>query len=178
MPHRAKGLKWLKSRLGTWCDIRPTQPQQRDRPPAGSPSARPGPASEAPSHTTNSTCRRPVLVTVLGLSGRSLVEVLELVLRKADSTQTAPIFVTDSIDFSPFRQRRLRFEYLPDRDRQQRFAPALDWDLYLRRRYALLGDKWQAQSVISFGRPPPHGCVVDGRLAGRDREAAAPVGER
>ena len=66
-----------------------------------------------------------------------------------------PVFITDGFDFAPFRRRRLRFEYIPDRDRQQRFAPELDWNLYLRRRYVLLREKWQAKSVISFGTRPP-----------------------
>jgi hypothetical protein len=116
-------------------------------------------------------------VTVLGLSGRALDEVLELVVNRAKATPTAPVFVTDTFDFAAFRRRRLRFEYMPDRDRQQRFAPKLDWDLYLRHRYALLGEKWQAQSIISFGRPPPPGCVVNGRPPRRRGGSTAPEGE-
>jgi hypothetical protein len=106
-----------------------------------------------------------MLVTVLGLSGRALEEVLELVTKGAETKPIVPVFVTDIFDFAPFRRRRLRFEYIPDRDRQQRFAPELDWHLYLRRRYALLGEKWQAKSVISFGSRPPDESVSGGRPA-------------
>jgi hypothetical protein len=106
-----------------------------------------------------------MLVTVLGLSGQALDEVLELVTKGAETNPIVPVFITDSFDFAPFRRRRLRFEYLPDRDRQQRFAPELDWDLYLRRRYALLREKWQAKSVISFGTRPPEESVRGGRPA-------------
>jgi hypothetical protein len=121
---------------------KPSLPAQQSSPPKPiPPPANPVPAT--------------ILVTVLGLSGRALEEVLELVTKGAETKPIVPVFVTDTFDFAPFRQRRLRFEYMPDRDRQQRFAPELDWDHYLRRRYALLSEKWQAKSVISFGSRPP-----------------------
>jgi hypothetical protein len=113
-------------------------------------------------------------VTVLGLSGRALEEVLDLVTKRAETTSIAPVFITDTLDFGAFRRRRLRFEYLPDRDRQQRFAPELDWEVYFRRRYAQLRDKWQAKSVISFGRAPSRACVVDGGLASGSKRPEAP----
>ena len=118
-----------------------------------------------------------MLVTVLGLSGRALEEVLELVAKGAETKPIVPVFVTDSFDFAPFRRRRLRFEYLPDRDRQQRFAPELDWDLYLRRRYLLLREKWQAKSVISFGSRPPDESGSGGRPALEHSGSSAPKGE-
>jgi hypothetical protein len=118
-----------------------------------------------------------MLVTVLGLSGRPLEEVLELVTKGAETKPIVPVFVTDGFDFAPFRRRRLRFEYVPDRDRQQRFAPELDWDLYLRRRYALLREKWQAKSVISFGSRPPDDNALGGRPAFEHSGSSAPQGE-
>jgi hypothetical protein len=121
--------------------------------------------SSAPPPAQPPASRARVLVTVLGLSGRALEDVLELVSKGTATKPIAPVFITDVFDFAPFRQRRLPFEYVPDSDRQQRFAPDLDWDVYLRRRYALLSEKWQAKSVVSFGRPPPRDCVVDGRPA-------------
>lgn len=151
-----------------------SEPQSREVPanPAGDDSApRPSAAAKDPVRST-------VLVTVLGLSGGALEEVLELVTKRAETTPIAPVFITDILDFGAFRRRRLRFEYLPDRERQQRFAPELDWEVYLRRRYAQLRDKWQANSVISFGRAPPRGCVVDRRLASGPKRPEAPQGER
>jgi hypothetical protein len=118
-----------------------------------------------------------MLVTVLGLSGHALEEVLELVTKGAETNPIVPVFITDSFDFAPFRRRRLRFEYLPDRDRQQRFAPELDWDLYLRRRYALLREKWQAKSVISFGTRPLDENGSGDRPALEHSRSAAPKGE-
>lgn len=116
----------------------------------------PEPAPPAPSASP----RPVVLVTAFGLAGRALEEVLELVTKESESTSVTPVFVTDSLDFAPFRRRRLRFEYLPDRGTQQRLVPDLDRHLYERRRYLLLREKWQTRSLISFGRSPPPECVA------------------
>lgn len=113
----------------------------------------------APPASSASPCP-VVLVTALGLAGRALEEVLELVTKESESTSVTPVFVTDSLDFAPFRRRRLRFEYLPDRGTQQRLVPDLDRHLYERRRYLLLREKWQTRSLISFGRSPPPECVA------------------
>jgi hypothetical protein len=144
---------------------KPSQPAHVNNPP------QPVPAPGNPAPAT-------MLVSVLGLSGRALEDVLELVTKGAETKPIVPIFVTDTFDFAPFRRRRLRFEYVPDRDRQQRFAAELDWDLYLRRRYALLREKWQAKSVISFGsRPPCESVLSGGHPASAHNSSAAPPGE-
>ena len=174
MPDQARSAG---SRLQRWFRLLPARSPRPSEPRSGS--LLPEPAKEGSSPKPPKPPATPVcptvLVTVLGLSGRALDEILELVVNRTKTTPIAPVFITDTFDFGPFRRRRLRFEYVPDRDRQQRFAPTLDWDLYLRHRYALLGEKWQAQSVISFGRPPPHGCVVNGRPP--RRHGGAPEGE-
>jgi hypothetical protein len=120
-----------------------------DWPPAEEPRA---PPADAP--------RAVIFVTVFGLSTAALEEVLEVVAREGRETPVSPVFLTDSLDFKPFRKRRLRFEYLPDGGRRQRFAPDLDWPTYERRRYRLLAEKWRPQSVISFGTPPPADCAA------------------
>jgi hypothetical protein len=115
------------------------------------------PAAPAPD---SASAPGAVVVTVLGLAGHTLQEVIDMVARAAETAPAFPVFVTDSLDFDPFRARRLRFEYFPDRGTRQRFASDLDWDLYERRRYALLRDKWRPRSLIWFGRPPPADCVA------------------
>jgi hypothetical protein len=161
-----------RPRLERWFGLLPARWRRvADTPSAGKP---PPPAPEsrpsAPLVPPPSPPRAFVLVTVLGLSRRALDEVLKLVAKEAETKPIVPVFITDDLDFAPFRKRRLRFEYLPDRDRQQRFAPDLDWDLYLRRRYALLSAKWQAKSTISFGRPPPREGMAESRPAGGKTE--------
>jgi len=104
--------------------------------------------------------RAVIFVTVFGLSSTALEEVLEVVVREGRDAPVSPVFLTDSLDFKPFRERRLRFEYLPDGGRRQRFAPDLDWRAYERRRYRLLVEKWRPQSLISFGTPPPPDCAA------------------
>ena len=175
MPSRPRGSsssrrrleRWFAAWSARWRPPAPIRPADKPVPPPAesSPPKPAAPPSSAPA---------VVLVTVLGLSGRALHDVLELVTKDARPKPIAPVFITDSLDFAPFRQRRLRFEYVPDRGRQQRFAPELDWDLYLRRRYALLSEKWQTKSIISFGRPPPRECVVNGRPAQGQRAMAPP----
>jgi hypothetical protein len=99
-------------------------------------------------------------VSVFGLSTAALEEVLEAVIREGRGSPVSPVFLTDSLDFEPFSARGLRFEYLPDGGRRQRFAPDLDWRAYERRRYRLLVEKWRPQSLISFGTPPPPDCAA------------------
>jgi hypothetical protein len=104
--------------------------------------------------------RAVIFVTVFGLSRAALEEVIEVVAREGKDTPVSPVFLTDSLDFEPFRTRRLRFEYLPDGGIRHRFAPDLDWPTYERRRYRLLAEKWRPQSLISFGTSPPPDCVA------------------
>jgi hypothetical protein len=120
------------------------------------PAAEPADPEQAP---TADAPRAVIFVTVFGLSTAALEEVLEVVKREGGDAPVSPVFLTDSLDFRPFRARRLRFEYLPDGGRRQRFAPDLDWRAYDRRRYRLLVEKWRPQSLISFGTPPPADCA-------------------
>jgi hypothetical protein len=163
--------RWLKA-LTAW--RRPMETRSAPKPSQPAHVSNPPPPVPAPANPAPAI----MLVTVLGLSGRALEDVLELVTKGAETKPIVPVFVTDTFDFAPFRRRRLRFEYVPDRDRQQRFAPELDWDLYLRRRYALLREKWQAKSVISFGsRPPGESVLSGGRPAPAHNGSTAPPGE-
>jgi hypothetical protein len=176
MASSRKASRSSRPRLERWLGLLParwrpvTENPSAGRPPAQAPESSPS----VPVVTSPSSARAFVLVTVLGLSRRALEEVLKLVAKEAETKPIVPVFITDDLDFAPFRKRRLRFEYLPDRDRQQRFAPDLDWDLYLRRRYALLSAKWQTKSIISFGRPPPREYMVDGRPARGQTEIPTP----
>lgn len=153
-----------RPRLERWFGLLPARWRRVAQTPSAGKPPRPAPESapSAPVVPPAGRARAFVLVTVLGLSRRALDEVLKLVTKEAETKSFVPVFITDDLDFAPFRKRRLRFEYLPDRDRQQRFAPELDWDLYLRRRYALLSAKWQAKSTISFGRLPRREYMADG----------------
>ena len=136
-----------------------------DWPPAEEPRAPPAeepraPPAEEPRAPPADAPRAVIFVTVFGLSTAALEEVLEVVAREGRDTPVSPVFLTDSLDFKPFRKRRLRFEYLPDGGRRLRFAPDLDWPTYERRRDRLLAEKWRPQSVISFGTPPPADCAA------------------
>jgi hypothetical protein len=118
------------------------------------------PAAPETSIPNSVSARATVLVAVLGLAGRTLEDVIETVASEAGTKPITPVFITDSLDFAPFRKRRLRFEYFPDRGTRQRFVPALDWDMYECQRYVLLREKWRPRSLIWFGQPPPSECVA------------------
>jgi hypothetical protein len=138
---------------GALASVRPGRLALDEQPAAEPQVPEPAPApTDAP--------RAVIFVTVFGLSATALEEVLEVVLREGRDAPVSPVFLTDSLDFKPFRERRLRFEYLPDGGRRQRFAPDLDWHTYERRRYRLLVEKWRPQSLISFGTPPPADCAA------------------
>jgi hypothetical protein len=181
MPSSREASRSFGPRLERWFGLLPARWRRRiEATSAGKPTqAVPECSPCTPVAPPPSPARTVVLVTVLGLTGRALDEILKLVTMQAETKPIVPVFITDGFDFAPFRQRRLRFEYVPDRDRQQRFAPELDWDLYLRRRYALLGEKWQAKSIISFGRPPPREYGVSGHLAwGQTERPGGPTAPR
>jgi hypothetical protein len=142
-------LDRLRGALAAVRPARPLSGEEIAAAPAASDQAPPAPAPRA-----------VIFVTVFGLSTSALEEVLEVVMREGKDTPVSPVFLTDSLDFKPFRERRLRFEYLPDGGRRQGFAPDLDWRAYERRRYRLLVEKWRPQSLISFGTPPPADCAA------------------
>lgn len=147
-------LDRLRAALAT---VRSVHPAEGERPIAEQPTDRPMAADQAPRADAQ---RAVIFVTVFGLSSAALEQVLEIVMREGEDTPVSPVFLTDSLDFKPFRDRRLRFEYLPDGGRRQRFAPDLDWRTYERRRYRLLAAKWRPQSLISFGTPAPPDCAA------------------
>jgi hypothetical protein len=146
-------LDRLRAALATVRSGRSAAGERPGAPPTDHPAATDeAPPADAP--------RAVIFVTVFGLSTAALEEVLEVVTRESKDTPASPVFLTDSLDFKPFRDRRLRFEYLPDAGRRHRFAPDLDWRAYERRRYRLLAAKWRPQSLISFGTPAPPDCAA------------------
>ena len=95
--------------------------------------------------------RRSIIVTALGLQPDTLERVLDTIESYAAKRDVVPVVLTDHSRFEVFRRRDMAFEYQPPESSRQRFASDLDWDLYLKRRLALLRAKWQPVGVISFG---------------------------
>jgi hypothetical protein len=111
-----------------------------------------------------------VVVTVLGLSGDALEQVLTLAERQCAARGSRPVFVTDGLDFAPFRRRRLIADQVIDAEALAAGSPDLPWQAYRRRQYALLAARWQPVAVISFGRAPGADCLA--ALEGPGRTAA------
>jgi hypothetical protein len=103
--------------------------------------------------------RAVLAVTVLGLGGDSLEEVLTLAERESRHQGLQPLFITDQSDLEPFRRRRLIVDQVIDAERRAIDLPELPWRLYLRAQYALMGRRWQPEALVSFGRPPEAECV-------------------
>ena len=92
-----------------------------------------------------------VIAVVVGLEPEALGRVLDLLRASSARQDLEPVLLTDCDAFELFRDRGLVFEYLPAPAQRERFAPELDWDLYLLRRLALIRRKWQPVRIITFG---------------------------
>lgn len=101
-----------------------------------------------------------VVVTVLGLGGEALEQVLDLVQRECRALGRKPVFVTDGCDFAPFRRRKLIVEQVPDGGWMTARAPDLPVWLYEERLFGLIGRRWRPSAVVHFGRRPREACVV------------------
>jgi hypothetical protein len=98
--------------------------------------------------------KQPAVVAVVacGLAPEERAGVLDVVARHGAAGDVVPLVLTDDDDFEPLRSRAMLFEYLPSPSVRERFAPALEWELYLQRRLALIRRKWRPVRVIAFGR--------------------------
>jgi hypothetical protein len=105
--------------------------------------------------TTQKPKGRPiVVVTVLGLQGDALTEVIRTVITESDRAATRPLFITDGSSFGPFRSGRSLFEQVIDVAVCSARRPELDWRVYREMQYRLIGRKWKPVTTIHLGRPP------------------------
>ncbi|HWL71219.1 MAG TPA: hypothetical protein VNS22_22960 [Geminicoccus sp.] len=139
-------------------------PPQADRSPAEKPAGE-KPPNEKPD-SEKLTGPQTVLVTVLGLEGQALAEIVQTVIAECRRTHTRPLFVTDGTDFAPLRAQRALFEQVIDPDICRHRRPGLDWHAYALEQYRLIGRKWKPVTTIAFGRPVDPdalAAVVEGR---------------
>ena len=118
-----------------------------ERPPIQDPSGPLIPFAEA------GEARRVIVVVAVGLEPEPRASVLDLALRLSAERGVVPLVLTDDDDFAPLRRRRMLFEYFPPGPVREALAPALEWELYLQRRLALIRRKWQPIRVVAFGGP-------------------------
>ena len=97
---------------------------------------------------------RILMAVVVGLDGDALERTLAAVSASSGHAEglIATLCLTDCPRFEPFRRRGLLFEYVPGPRDQARFAPDLDWDLYILRRLARLRRKWNPIRIVAFGQ--------------------------
>ena len=97
--------------------------------------------------------RRVIVVVAVGLEPEPRASVLDLALRLSAERGVVPLVLTDDDDFAPLRRRGMLFEYFPPGSVREALAPALEWELYLQRRLALIRRKWRPMRVVAFGGP-------------------------
>jgi hypothetical protein len=134
----------------------------------------------------NEKARPVIAVVTFGLEPEQRTGVLDIALRFSSERGVVPLVLTDDDDFEPLRSRSMLFEYLPSASVREGFAPALEWDLYLQRRLALIRRKWRPVRVIAFGGPAadlvrlwsesPFEDPSLGRLPAAERLAGPPPG--
>ncbi|MBJ3777354.1 hypothetical protein [Acuticoccus mangrovi] len=61
------------------------------------------------------------------------------------------VFVVSDPDLSPFVRRDLTVEVLPPATRRPLAAPAAETAAFVRRRFALIREKWQPNWVLTYG---------------------------
>jgi hypothetical protein len=140
----------LRASLGRLWPRRNTRAPATPIASAGTPSGA-GPAPLAPL-TQDGKPRAVLVVVACGLAPEERESVLDVVVRQGAAGGLLPLVLTDDDDFAPLRSRSMLFEYLPAASVREGFAPALEWDLYLQRRLALIRRKWRPVRVIAFGR--------------------------
>jgi hypothetical protein len=94
-----------------------------------------------------------MVVVVLGFEPEERSVILDVIARYGANGNIVPLVLTDDDDFAPLRSRSILFEYFPSPTARERSGPALEWELYLLRRLALIRRKWRPVRVIAFGEP-------------------------
>lgn len=92
-----------------------------------------------------------VIVAALGIGEDELVRVAEMAAGQMATGRVLPIILTNSDRLEILRRHRLPLEYIPPPALQRRFAPEKNWNLYLRRRFAIVCRKWRPGALIVFG---------------------------
>ena len=94
-----------------------------------------------------------VAVLLFGLTRNEIEQILPTIQRDCSAKRMVPLCLIDMDAFELMRERGLIFEYLPSADDRDRFDSALNWDLYIQRRLALIRRKWAPVRLIAFGAP-------------------------
>nr|WP_298096012.1 hypothetical protein [uncultured Shinella sp.] len=93
--------------------------------------------------------RQLLLVTILGAEPARIAEIVERT--SAAHPGIKIVYVTDTLDFAIFRERKATFEYIPSLSEQNRHAEAMNWPRYLKRRWELIEAKWAPTQSVAYG---------------------------
>jgi hypothetical protein len=101
---------------------------------------------------------------VVGLGVQELAAIPPTMRAAGQAEDAFRVLITDQADIAPYQMQGFVAEYLAPPAALARAASGRDADLYLRRRLALIVDKWNLRSVLVFGPAAE-------RLAGSARAA-------
>jgi len=90
-----------------------------------------------------------LLVTMLGVKQASIADIIDRT--SAAGPGSKIVYLTDTLDFTAFRQRGAIFEYIPPLSEQSRYAGIMNWPHYLQRRWALIEAKWAPTQIHAYG---------------------------
>lgn len=124
----------------------PPPPEEKHS--ASSPSL---PSAPLRSLASGSHPSRTMGIILIDIASVDIKALLDGILSVSTNKNITPIFITDTEEFSVFRERGLFFEHVPSRERMQRFGRDRDWQLYANRRLDILAEKWKIDGFVSFG---------------------------
>lgn len=93
-----------------------------------------------------------LLVDVTGLDWAEIAERLPVALDAATEKGMVPIVLIDLTEFSGLRAAGVVFDVLPNAAALEPLAQDLDWGSYIRRRRALIDEKWRPSATVRLGR--------------------------
>ena len=114
------------------------------------PSMRPTPGKANP--TLESEDLRVVGFSVCGLGAAATAQIVSRIAGlQTENRDFIPVFLTDSLDSSIFREQGFVFEYIPGPGARRRLEGRYAWKHYASARLELLREKYGLCDVITFG---------------------------
>lgn len=120
-----------------------------------------------------------MLISVIGMEATARDQMLDWMVEDCQAQGKTPVFIIDSLDLTPWIERRLLIEHLPSLTHQTGLAPDLDWDLYLKRRLLQIKRKWRSGEIADLGgKLGEIDKIVQGQTTRGDDLATKPIGRR
>ena len=100
-------------------------------------------------------CVRFYTVDVTGLAADQIEALMPTVRQELQRRNYIPVFITDTAEFSPFRNAKTIFEAVPDIERNSRLMPDFDWADRRAKCLELIREKWKPTGEMKLSAPLP-----------------------